>query len=168
LAFGFEIVKDGIFKRTYTAYDLAQDIGVFYAEVIGVFRSEIIIRNSEGFDQLRCIKSGGWRDRWYVEKKGYRLFEFFSSGGICNSGYLIKTDLKIYRAPRSMSSYFEFYDEIGKMVFSFNRRNFSGKCLVEVKEDFEPLIAISTAFILNFIIEQQAAAGASVAVIAAT
>ena len=44
-----------------------------------------------------------------------------------------------------------------------NRRAFSGKCIVEVREDFEPLIAISTAFILNYIIEQQATTAAVVA-----
>ncbi len=75
----------------------------------------------------------------------------------------MKTGSAEYRAPSSMSSYFEFHNEIGKIVFSVNRRAFSGKCIVEVREDFEPLIAISTAFILNYIIEQQATTAAVVA-----
>ncbi len=82
--------------------------------------------------------------------------ELFSSGGICSGEYIVKTGLAEYRAPTSISSYFEFHDATGKAAFSFNRRAFSGKCLVEVREDFEPLIAISVAFILNFIFEQQA------------
>lgn len=157
MAFGFEIIKDGIFKRTYTVYDLAQNISVFQAEVIGMFKPEIIINISEGYEEIRCIKSGGWRDRWFVEKKEYHLFEFFSSGGLCSGEYIIQTGSEVYRASRSMSSYFEFINEIGKVVFSFNRRAFSAKCLVEVREDFDPTIAISAAFILNYIFEQQAA-----------
>jgi hypothetical protein len=166
MAFGFEIIKDGIFKRTYTVYDLAQDNVVFQAETIGMFNPEIIISNAEGFEEIRCIKTGGWRSNWRVEKKGFHLFEFSYSGSICAGEYIIKTNIERYRSPKSMSSYFEFHNEIGKIVFSVNRRNFSGKILVEVREDFEPLIAIGTAFILNFIIEQQAAAGATVAVTA--
>jgi hypothetical protein len=158
MAFGFEIIKDGIFKRTYTVYDLAQDIGVFQAEVIGMFKPEIIINSTEGFEELRCIRFGGWRNRWFVEKKGFHLFEFFSSGGICSGEYIVKTNTEVLRASRSMSSYYEFFNEIGKMVFSFNRRAFSAKCIVEVREDFEPLVALSVAFILNYILEQQTAA----------
>ncbi|NPD88848.1 MAG: hypothetical protein HGN29_08985 [Asgard group archaeon] len=163
MAFGFEIIKDGIFKRTYTVYDLAQDIEVFQAEVIGMFRPEIIISEINGYEGLRCIKAKGWNERWSVEKNGISLFEFYSSGGICSGEYIIKLGSKIYRAPRSMSSFYEFHDDIGKIVFSFNRRTFSGNCIVEVREDFEPMVAISTAFILNFIFEQQVTAAGVVA-----
>ncbi|MHA1955075.1 MAG: hypothetical protein ACXAAM_07425 [Candidatus Heimdallarchaeaceae archaeon] len=163
MAFGFEIIKDGIFKRTYTVYDLAQNIGVLRAEVIGMFNPEIEISSIEGYEELRCIKAGGWRDKWFVEKKEIPLFELFSSGGICSGEYIVKTGSAKYRTPRSMSSYFEFHNEIGKIVFSVNRRAFSGKCIVEVREDFEPLIAIGAAFILNYIIEQQATYGAVIA-----
>lgn len=164
MAFGFEILKDGIFKRTYTVYDLAQDNVVFQAETIGMFNPEIIISNFEGFEEIRCIRTRAWRSSWRAEKKGFHLFEFSSSGSICSGEYIIRTDTEVYRAPISMSSYYEFHNEIGKIVFSINRRAFSGRIIVEVREDFEPLIAIATAFIINFIIEQQAAAGATVAV----
>ncbi|MCG3220266.1 MAG: hypothetical protein H7641_02705 [Candidatus Heimdallarchaeota archaeon] len=65
MAFGFEIIKDGIFKRTYTVYDLAQDIGIFQAEVVGMFKPEIIISNADGYEELRCIKTSGWREKWF-------------------------------------------------------------------------------------------------------
>ena len=126
MAFGFEIVKDGIFKRTYTVYDLAQDIGIFKAEVIGMFKPEIEISSIEGYEELRCIKAGGWREKWFVEKKGIPLLELFSSGGICSGEYIVKTGLAEYRAPTSISSYFEFHDATGKAAFSFNRRAFAG------------------------------------------
>ena len=83
--------------------------------------------------------------------------EFKRVGRVCKGEYLVKTEMEQFRAPIAMGMFYEFHNEIGKVKFSFNRRAFSGKCLVEVSENFEPMIALSVSFILNLIIDQQAA-----------
>ncbi len=159
--YGFEIIKDGIFKRTYTVYDLANDRISFTAEIIGTFNPRIYLYNAEGNEEFECSKSRGWRTNWIITKKGMTFAEFKRTGGLCKGEYILKTDTEQFRAPILMGPYYEFLNEIGKVKFSFNRRTFSGKCLVEVSEDFEPMIALSVSLILNLIIEQQSVVTAS-------
>ena len=162
MTYGFEIIKDGIFKRTYTVYDLASDNMSFTAEIVGMFNPRIYLYNSEGNEEFECIKSGTWRENWIIAKKGMTFGEFKRVGGLCKGEYILKTETELFRSPTIMGRYFEFINEIGKIKFSFNRRAFSGKSLVEVSENFEPMIALSVSMILNFIIDQQAAVAAAV------
>ncbi len=165
MTYGFEIVKDGIFKRTYTVYDLANNSISFKAEIIGTFKPKIIVFTYEGVEELQCTKIGGWRENWKVSKKGLVISEFKQGGGLCSGEYILRTGYQTYLAPRTIGSFFEFQDDIGKIKFSVNRRSFSGKCIIEVSESFEPLVAISVGLILNLIIEQQAAVVVSTAAI---
>ena len=163
MTYGFEIVKDGIFKRTYTIFDLANDRINFTAEIVGTFNPRIYLYNSNGKEEFECIKSRGWWNNWIITKKGITFAEFKRIGGLCRGEYILKTETELLRASISLGAYYEFLEDIGKVKFSFNRRAFNTKCLVEVSENFEPMIALSISLILNLIIEQQAAAGASAA-----
>ena len=164
MTYGFEIIKDGLFKRTYTVYDLANDRICFTAEIVGAFNPRIYLYNSEGNEEFECVKSRGWWNNWIILKKGMTFAEFKRVGGICKGEYFLKTETEQLRAPIAMGTYYEFHNELGKVKFSFNRRAFSTKCLVEVSENFEPMIALSVSLILNLILEQQTAAASTAAV----
>ena len=154
--YGFEIIKDGIFKKTDTVYDLALKSKIFKVNIIGIINPEILMHDIKGKEILKCFRTSRWRESWIVLKDGSTFIDFRSVGGICKGEYMIKTGNSHFRTPKTIGSYFEFNNDIGKLKFSVNRRSLSGKCLVEVKEDFEPLLALGTALILNQILEEQA------------
>ena len=168
IPYGFEIEKVTAFRNHYVINDLAREKTILEADVYGGFRSLLSIRNLDEEEILSAYKTSFWGNTWNIFRKGEKIASFTSIGNACNPEYQIRTEISKYIVSRIKFSNYYVFDSLGKEVISLVRDGwgFSMRYIVEVNDDFEPLIALGVALILITIIQQQTAAATSGAVAA--
>jgi hypothetical protein len=140
------------------------------AEFYGGFKPQFNIMDMNQELLITARKTSFWGDKWEIKRKDIVLAEVRKSiGSWCNQDIAIITDTEKFIVSRARISSFQAIDRMGKEVFLFEKESwtFKDKFLLEVNDEFDPLVALSVSLILNFLIKQQHAAS-STAVIAAT
>ncbi|MFW9852312.1 MAG: hypothetical protein ACFFDS_05190 [Candidatus Thorarchaeota archaeon] len=167
IPYGFEIEKVTAFRNHYVINDLARGKTILEADVFGGFKPVLSISDLDEKEILSAKKTSFWGSTWNIFRKGEKIASFISTGNACNPEYQIRTEISKYIVSRIKFANYIVFDSLGKEVVSLTRDGwgFSMRYIVEVNDEFEPLIALGVALILVTLIQQQAAAtsGAMVA-----
>lgn len=168
IPYGFEIVKVTAFRNHFVINDLARDKPILEADVFGGFKPVLTICDLDEYEILSAKKTSFWGNSWNISRKGEKIAVFNSTGTLCNPEYQIRTEISKYIVSRIRFDNYYVFDSLGKEVVSLARDGwgFSMRYIVEVNDEFEPLIALGVALILITITQQQTAASTSGAVVA--
>ena len=171
IPYGFIVERtSGIFTSNYAVIDASRDKVIMEAEFYGGFKPQFNIMDMNQELLITTRKTSFWGDRWEIKRKGIILAEVRKSiGSICNQNISIITDSEQFIVSRSRINTFQAIDRMGKEVFLFEKESWTlkEKFLLEVSDEFDPLVALSVSLILNYIIKQQQVAS-STAVIVST
>ena len=131
----------------------------FEIEKVTAFRNHFVISDLDENEILSANKTSFWGNSWNIFRKGEKIASFFSTGSACNTEYKIRTEISKYIVSRIKFTNYSVYDSLGKEVVSLVRNGwgFSIRYIVEVNNEFEPLIALGVALILITITQQQTA-----------
>jgi hypothetical protein len=168
IPYGFEIEKVTAFRNHYIINDLARGKRILEADVFGGFKSELSICDLNENEILHANKTSFWGSSWNIFRKGEKIASFISTGNACNPEYQIRTEISKYIVSRIKFSNYCVFDSLGKEVVSLVRDGwgFSMRYIIEVNDEFEPLIALGVALILITIIQQQTTAATSGSMVA--
>ena len=158
IPYGFVIEKSsGIFNNKYDVIDASRDKVVMKAEYYGNFKPQIFIMNLDESVVMTAKKTSFWGNSWKVERKGIEIAEVRdATASACNTDFEILTDSESIIASRMKHFTYQCVSSLGKEVFLFEKSwTLREKFLLEVSEDFDPLVALCVSFIFNGFIKQQ-------------
>ena len=170
IPYGFYVEKEsGLMTSKYNIVDLSRDKIILKAEFYGSFKPQIYIMNLHEEVIISAKKVSFWGNKWIIERKNMILAEVYDSKSMCNSDVEIITESERIIASRMKVATYQALNSMGREMFLFEKETWTlrEKFQVEVKDEFEPLIALCVSFIMNNLIKQQQSA-ASTAVVTAS
>ena len=146
--YGFKI------KKQYVT-DLAENKNIFRFKGEGYFKSEITIYDKDDNDIIKIKKRSSFSFSWEISKKEEKIADFRGRGIACGKHFNIETKDGNYTVTRHRLRRYTFNDNLGKEVALLKTEGtYSLTNLLEIKENFDPLIALSVSIIFVYLIRK--------------